>query len=184
MIKNFKEYLSSLFEKQGTQKFSYGCAMAYFDFPQMQELHSKIDEADVYFEEGDRSFGLETEPHTTLLYGLHSAEIPDSQVLEICKSVNIGPLKLSNVSMFDNPNYDVLKFDVENPNLHTINGELSKLPHTTDFPDYHPHTTIGYLKKGTGQKYVDALKGLSYEVMPSKIVYSKPSGEKIEESWN
>lgn len=182
MLKNFKEFIGSLLEKQAPQTYDYGCAMAYFDFPQMSELHSQIDENDVYTEEGDRSFGLEDNPHTTLLYGLHSTEIDDSVVMEICKSTQIGPLKLSNVSMFENEKYDVLKFDVENPNLYKINEELSKLPHTTNFPNYHPHATIGYIKKGSGKKYVDALKDLAYDVTPSKIVYSKPGGDKIEES--
>jgi hypothetical protein len=59
---------------------------------------------------------------------------------------------------------------------------LVKLPHTTDYPDYHPHSTIAYLKKGKGEKYTDKLKGAEYIVNPSKIVYSKPDGNKIEKS--
>jgi hypothetical protein len=35
-----------------------------------------------------------------------------------------------------------------------------------------------------GEKYTDKLKDVSYTVNPSKIVYSKPDGEKIERSLN
>jgi hypothetical protein len=65
-----------------------------------------------------------------------------------------------------------------------VNAELAKLPHTTNFPDYHPHATIGYLKPGTGKKYVELFKDKQYEVVPEKIVYSKPGGERLEEPWN
>lgn len=180
MIKNFKQFIS-LFEKKDGG-YSYGCAMVYFDFPEMHDFHSQIDENDIYREEGDRSYGLEDEPHTTLLYGLHSFDIDDSKVMEICKSQPVGPLSLVNVSLFENEKYDVLKFDVQNENLHKINAELSKLPHTTDFPNYHPHATLGYLKPGAGKKYVELFKDKTYEVHPNRIVYSKPSGDRIEES--
>ena len=181
MIKSFKQFVSSLFEKKEAGH-SYGCAMIYFDFPEMQELHSQIEDSDIYTEEGDRSFGLEDEPHVTLLYGLHSNEIDDNTVMEICKSRPVGPITLVNISLFENEQYDVLKFDAQNEVLHSINSELSELPHTTSFPDYHPHSTLGYLKPGTGKKYVELFKNKTYEVYPSKIVYSKPSGDRIEEN--
>lgn len=160
--------------------------MIYFDFPKMEEIHSMIDEEDVYTEEDDRSYGLETEPHTTLLYGLHSDEIEDGDVINTSNKGIPKELKLHNASLFNNDKYDVLKFDVDNQDLHRINAELTKFPHTTNFPDYHPHSTIAYLKKGSGQKYCDMLNGQSFIVNPSKIVYSKPDGEKIEHqlSWD
>ena len=183
MIKSFKQFISSLLEKKG-ETHSYGCAMVYFDFPEMATIHSQIDPADVYTEEGDRSYGLEDEPHTTLLYGLHSKEIPDMVVMDICKSEQIDEIKLSNPSLFENENYDVLKFDASCQALNEINSKLTKLPHTNNFPDYHPHATIGYLKPGTGKKYAELLAGQEFTVKPSKIVYSKPDGDRIEESWN
>lgn len=183
MIKSFTQFIAGLFEKKG-DSHSYGCAMVYFDFPQMQEFHAEIEPEDVYTEDGDRSFGLEDEPHTTLLYGLHSNEIDDDTVMDICTSQPIGPLTLVNASLFENEKYDVLKFDVQNSALYEINAKLSELPHTTNFPDYHPHATIGYLKPGMGKKYVEKFKNKTYEVNPNKIVYSKPDGDRIEQSWN
>lgn len=183
MIKSFKQFVSSLFEKKDGG-YDFGCAMIYFDFPKMSEIHGMIEESDVYTDDSDRSYGLEDEPHTTLLYGLHSNEIPDEQVMEICKSKSYGTLILSNPSLFENEQYDVLKFDVSNPVLTEINSALSKLPHTTNFPDYHPHCTIAYIKSGMGKKYVEKLAGSTYEVNPNKIVYSKPDGSRVEETWN
>jgi len=172
-----QEYGDALLEKKG--KYPYGCSMLYFDFPQMKVIHDEIEKDDIAEEFG----GLETEPHVTLLYGLHSDEIDDDKVLDV-SSKGIMSIGLGNVSLFENEKYDVLKFDVEAPFLYDINKELSKLPHTTDFPDYHPHCTIAYLKSGTGKKYVKLFKNRIYEVFPTKVVYSKPDGTKLEERFN
>jgi len=170
-------------ESSDKQTYDYGCSMIYFDFPKMNEIHSMIDEDDIYTEDGDRSYGLETEPHATLLYGLHSDEIEDEDVISASTKPGIpDELKLHNASCFNNDKYDVLKFDVDNDHLHKINAELTKFPHTTDYPDYHPHSTIAYLKKGKGEKYTEKLKDAWYSVNPSKIVYSKPNGDKIEKN--
>ena len=175
-IKTFKDY-KALNEKK---KYDYGCSMIYFDFPKMDEIHSKIDENHLYTEEGDVTYGLETEPHTTLLYGLHSDEIDDNHVMDASTKHPIPKtLRLHNPSLFQNEKYDVLKFDVDSDHLHKINSELKKFPFTSDYPDYHPHTTVAYLKKGMGEKYAKDLSGKFFDVNPSKIVYSKPSGEKI-----
>jgi len=180
ILNNFQSWKSSKnVSESSDQVYEYCCAMLYFDMPQMRDLHNQIDENDVYHQEGDRTFGLETEPHVTLLYGLHNDVDPD-QVMSVCKNRQYPSLTLKNASCFDNPEYDVLKFDVDSQDLHDVNSELSKLPHTTSFPDYHPHSTVAYLKKGTGQKYMDLFKGNEYQVTPNKIVYSLASGDKLE----
>lgn len=183
MLKNFKQFVSSLLNEKKDEVYEYGCAMIYFDFPQAEEIHNMIDPEDVYHEEDGRSYGLENEPHTTLLYGLH-ADVPDEIVMQNCTKAPIGPIRLHNASLFRNPKYDVLKFDADNPALHGINRELAELPHTTNFPDYHPHATIGYLKSGTGDKYVEMLKDKEYIVTPREIVYSKADGSRVIQPWN
>jgi 2'-5' RNA ligase len=165
--------------KEEKQKFDFGCAMLYFNFPEINKIQDAINPKDVYTEEGDRSFGFEDEPHTTLLFGLHE-EVSNEDVINVLDKFEFGTCKLFNASIFDNPQYDVFKFDVKGPNLHEANAELTKYPHTTNFPDYHPHTTIAYLKPGTGKRYVEMLKGQEFELTPTHAVYSKPNGDKIE----
>ena len=164
------------------QTYSYGCAMVYFKFPDMFKIHNSIDSKDIYTENNDKSYGLENEPHVTILYGLHSDEINDQDVIRFCKEKEIGEITLHNPSLFQNEKYDVLKFDAKNDNLVKLNKILcKKFPYTNDYPDYHPHSTIAYLKSGKGEKYVNLIKksGGEFKVYPEKIVYSKPSGEKI-----
>jgi hypothetical protein len=175
---NLKEYLNNnpLLQEGSDQIYEFGCAMVYFNFPEMNKIHDVIDPEDIYYEEGDRTFGLEDEPHCTLLYGLHP-EVTTEDVEKVTDKYTFYTCKLHNVSLFKNEQYDVLKFDVVGDNLHEINKELTQYPHTTNFPDYHPHTTIGYLKPGQGQKYVDMLKGQEFQLTPQLVIYSKPNGD-------
>jgi hypothetical protein len=168
-------------EKSG-DSYSSGCVMLYFDFPEMNDIHRSIDSNDLYEEDGDRTFGLENEPHVTLLYGLKK-DVTPQEVKEILDQFNFNACKLHNVSLFENE-YDVLKFDVDGDDLYEANKALCNLPYENSFPDYHPHATIGYLKKGAGKKYCDKMKGLEYELAPSHAIFSQPDGTKTQIAIN
>jgi hypothetical protein len=163
-------------EKKG-DAYEYGCAMLYFNFPLMNKIHDAINPNDLYEEEGDRTYGLENEPHTTLLFGLHEGVSLDD-VKKIINEFTFSTCKIHNASLFENKKYDVLKFDVNGKNLHACNKALKEYPHTNNFPNYHPHMTIGYLKPGMGKKYTKMLKGQEFELMPTHAVYSEPDGTK------
>jgi 2'-5' RNA ligase len=175
MMKMFKRFREFIFE--GKKTYDYACAMIYFDFPEMENLHKQIDEVDVFVDPKDPTFGLETEPHCTLLYGLHE-EVKVDKIRELLKGHKFGKCEIVNASLFENEKFDVLKFDVKNEDLHRCNADLVKLPHTTDYPKYHPHMTVAYLKPGKGKKYTEMFEGKTYELSPSHAVYSHPSGSK------
>jgi hypothetical protein len=158
------------------QKYDFGCAMLYFDFPEMNRIHEMIEPEDIYTQEGDRSFGLEDEPHCTLLYGLHEG-VTTEDVENVLNKHTYSTVKAHNASLFENQDFDVLKFDIKGDNLHETNKDLQQYPFTSNFPDYHPHMTIGYLKPGTGKKYTKMLKGMEYDLLPQYAVYSKPEGD-------
>ena len=153
--------------------YDYGCVMVYFDFPEMEDLHDLIDQNDL----DPKEKGLEHECHVTLLYGIHSKEVTDEQVREAAKGM-AGSIKLHNAGLFQN-DFDVLKLEADNPTLHGCNFNLRQLPHTSSYPDYKPHATIAYLKKGEGLKYTEALIDKAYIVTPTHLIYSKPDGSKI-----
>jgi 2'-5' RNA ligase len=162
-------------EKKGNT-YEYGCAMLYFNFPEIKEIHSLISKGDLYEEEGDRTYGLETEPHTTLLFGLHN-EVGVEDVTSVLDKFTFSTCIINTPSLFKNEKYDVLKFDVKGPNLHKCNTELRKFPHTNTF-DYHPHFTIAYVKSGLGQKYVEEIGDREYSLVPKYAIYSQPDGAK------
>lgn len=179
-IKLFEEF-SQISEKKG-DSYNKGCVMAYLDnlYPQIKDLQNKIPEENIYIEEDDRSFGLEDEPHVTLLYGIHSDEVSDNDVMNVVKEMNWKQaIKVGNLGLFENEKYDVLKLEANAEWLKEANKTLcEKLPYSTDFPDYNPHLTIAYLKPGTGKKVVKDLGSFESEMSPNKIVYSLPSGNK------
>lgn len=178
MFNKIKSYANWLFEKEEKkQTYDYGCVMLYFDFPEMENLHSQIDEEHIYTEDNDNSYGLETEPHCTLLYGLHD-NVSTEMVENIMKNYAFGSCTIKNASLFENEKFDVLKFDVEGDGLHDCNKDLCKFPHTTNFPDYHPHMTIAYLKPGMGKEYAEMFKDKVETLKPKYVVYSKADGGK------
>lgn len=180
-VKLFEQFIA---EKEG-DAYEYGCVMLHFDFPQIKDIHAQIAEEDLYTEEEDRSYGLEDESHCTLLYGLHG-EVTPEEIKEIVSKFKFENCKATNLSLFEN-DYDVLKFDIVGDNLHECNEELAKLPHTNKFPDYNPHMTIAYLKKGKGAKYVSMFEGDTFQdipLAPQFTSYSTAQGAKIKMTTN
>jgi len=158
-----------------------GCAMLYFDFPDMNKIHNMIEGEDIYDDETEK-YGLETEPHCTILYGFHCGSTDGNKVIEMLKSSNIpSELKLENASLFENE-FDVLKFDVVGDGLAEMNKLMTdNFEYSSDYPDYHPHCTIAYLKKGMGKKYVEKLKDQVFSIKPELIVYSDSKRNKTKE---
>lgn len=163
-------------------RYDFGCLMAFFQPPVWDRLLDVIDVDDIY--EGEGGFGLEHDPHVTVLFGFHDDKVDVKELKGFVKDI-IGKRKLTfqfgEASIFDNPLYDVLKFDVIDTTgiLNELNSAIrSRYEHTNSFPDYHPHATIAYIKKGEGQKYADLINRSDFQmtIVPDRMVYSKPPG--------
>lgn len=126
--------------------------------------------------------GREDKPHITVLYGLHP-EVTGDDVVDVAHEFG-RPIrgKISKLSAFygddTGKDYDVLKFDVESDDLHKLNAAFKKLPHTSSFPDYHPHATVAYVKKGEAKKFVDAHKPLDAEFEAGRLTFSAVDKQK------
>ena len=172
-IKLFEEFMNEA-EKQ---TYDSNCAMLYFDFPMMKQIHKEIIPEDIYHADKNGGYGLETEPHCTLLYGL-KPDVSLEQVREKLEGFDFGECLAHNISLFENEKFDVLKFDVKGDNLHGANKALCELPYSSDYPDYHPHMTVAYLKPGKGNKYLTILNSQEHSLKPLHIVYSMTDGSK------
>jgi 2'-5' RNA ligase len=177
----FKEVIN-----EGSSGHDYGCVMLYLDVPKTwwEDGTEGIKKEDVYEPEGDRDYGIQPydEVHVTILYGLH-ASIPDEDIEKLIDTMTAPEVTLKKISMFDNADkgFDVVKFDVEGEDLFKMNKAFAEMPHTTDYPDYHPHVTIAYVEAGTGKDYTTDLSDEeSLKLTPTKVVYSKANGEKKE----
>lgn len=125
--------------------------------------------------------GLEEEPHITILYGLSPSIDTTTGVSEILKNTPPVEFSVVGISMFDHPDYDVIKLTIDD---HT--GKLAELnshfkenfPYDNDFPVYTPHITLAYCKKGAGHKYLAEFEeATAYE--SNKFFYSGPNRETI-----
>lgn len=166
--------LLKLIKEISNKEYSYGCAMLYYDFSEMDKLQARIDKSDLYTKDG---FGLEDEPHVTLLYGFYE-EVDPKQVQDTVQKFTFNPTRLNNVSLFKNETYEVLKLEAKSPSLYKCNKELKKFPHTSSYPTYNPHMTIAYLKPGTGEKYVKKFGTFKTLITPDYGVYSDGMGTK------
>jgi len=157
----------------------YGCLMLDLNIKNWKEITDKISQEDVYDAPG---FEIEDSPHITALFGFIYTETTPEDVKRVTKKILSGKdkvkVKLKEISLFENKDYDVLKFDIDSSDLHKLNEALrEKFPYKNDHPDYHPHMTIAYLKPGLGKKYAKKLKkNIVFE--SDSFVYSYPPNEK------
>ena len=172
---------------QQPRKYDYGCVMTglELDKESWNTIQGMIDEEDVYFgKEDDKGYGREMEPHVTILYGIHE-DVPLEDVENKINSIKSVDILLDAISSFTNEEFDVLKFDIKSNDLSNLNADFKKLPHTSKYPDYHPHATIAYLKKGLADKYIKKMKKVKpLETIPSKLLYSMPNGDKKEYNFS
>lgn len=171
-------YLKNYYLFLEKKAYEFGCVMLEFDFDESKEIQKNIERTDI-FEPENEQHGLETETHLTLLYGLHK-EVTLEEVESILKGFDFRNLKIeiTGIGAFENEDFDVLKFDVKRTKvLEDIHNALSKLPNSDKYPEYNPHITIAYLKKGNVGKYTDENYKKKIENF-SHIIFSTPSGEK------
>jgi 2'-5' RNA ligase/DNA polymerase III epsilon subunit-like protein len=175
-----KKYTEFIKESSG---YKYGCVMVEVPVKNWKEITSYIDPEDIYTG-GDDTHGIQENPHVTILYGLHDGVTEDevkSVFEEFTGDINI---EVNGIGIFENDKFDVVKFNV-NPDgsLQELHNKLSEFPNSNEFPDYKPHITIAYVKKGTGKKYVKP--EYKYEVKNvNKITYSMPNGKKVYFDYN
>lgn len=146
-----------------------GCLMLNVEeIPERLDLIQEIDKSDLFI--GDGNYGVELEPHITIVYGIKSDSNLTPEFVEGSPSPEL--LRVDGVSLFENEEYDVLKMDVVD-----VGGYLSKIRNSVlssfdvelTYPEYNPHITIGYFQKGKADKYV---KELSTTINPTSYCYS------------
>lgn len=162
-----------------SQKLEYNCLMLKFEMPNWSNFIKKmIDENDVYNND-ENSYGLEYEPHVTLLFGIHDYVDLDS-FKNILVPIRHIKCKTSKISIFENKDFDVVKFDIDGNYLHKINQDLrNSVDYTTSYPEYHAHMTIFYSKKGSGKKYEKTFSN-PILIKPVSYLYSYSNGKKEE----
>lgn len=133
---------------------------------------------DVFHSQTDKSFGRETHPHITVLYGIHTEKA--GRIRRALEGQKPFAVKLGKMSVFTtNDKFDVLKIEVKSTDLVRLNSLLKDSLYVTQtHPEYSPHVTIAYLEKGHGEKWNGdkTFDGEEFEI--SSIVFSSWKGAK------
>lgn len=171
----FKSILQEAEKKELT--YDYGCILAEVNPTFWNKLLTLIDKEDIY-DNQYKEYGLEKEPHVTILFGLHLDTTKASDVESFIKK-NIQKsfdIMLEEVSVFemDEKPFDVLKFKAKSNILVDLNKKAREtFDYTNEFP-YSPHVTIAYIKKGKGKKYIEKFSNIkNVHLECDAIVYSE-----------
>ena len=136
--------------------------------------------------------GLDKSSHITLKYGNPGTDpAPIEKALEGQGpiTVTLGPLSVFPAEDKKDARggageSDVLKVDVDSPDLHKLNKLVGDaVEHTGNtFPEYKPHVTVGYLKPGEGKKYDgQEIPGVTdQQVTFDSVEFSGKDGKKVD----
>jgi len=174
-----------ILNERNPNNLDYGCVMLYFDLPQIFEIHNLIDSKDWYIMDND--YGPETQPHITLLYGVHNEDLYYIESLvDIVNKYYLedDSIMIGGVDYFENEEYNILKLSIDSNVLHNINKNLrDKIIHTEHYNEYKPHITIGYLKKESDiEGYIDMINKtieLPKYITPMYGVYSYKNNKTV-----
>lgn len=170
-----------LLERQIDQAERLGCLMAMIDESVASKIlkfgKQLINEEDLYHkfnEKGEDEFGREKECHVTIRYGF-TKDLNELDIRQLLKGRDEFLVEVNGLDIFDtNPEFDVVKFNVSSPILNQLNELSGIYPNKSDFPDYHPHLTLAYVKKGT----FPHKKKIHLELPIKSVCYSPISGDK------
>jgi len=164
--------------QEGSAIRSYSCLMLDCQdlYSDIAKIHEQIASEDVYDDEPGH--GCEHEIHITVKYGIHL-----TKPSEALSEVSLFPIryKIKGISLFENENFDVLKFDIQSTDLRKLNKQVcEKLECTDKFPVYSPHMTCAYIKPGIGKKYIN-LKShiIGSSFVSNRFIFSNPNSEKV-----
>jgi 2'-5' RNA ligase len=118
------------------------------------DFGKSIPDAEIYTDPNDPTVGREDKPHITVKYGIHTENA--KKIKALLEGAGAVTAKLGKVDVFspDDKPYDVVMVPVDSPELHDLNAKVAEGTKVTDtFPEYQPHVTIAYVKKGEGAKY-------------------------------
>lgn len=155
--KEFKEFSNkeiNLNMNKMAKTVSGNYSWCYIELPKyiekkILEFGNQIDKEDLFEEEAEG--GLEMDTHITLKYELLTDRVKD--IKDIFKKEKGGKVTITKSSIFETEDYDVVKMSVESDDLQRLHNKVNNLPHEDKYPEYIPHCTIAYVKKGCGKKY-------------------------------
>lgn len=148
----------------------------------IKDIQKNIDKDKLYDGEDEPGWvenGIQKLFHITVLFGVNdNIEDEVKKVFDKYRPVHI---ETTNIKYFSSdPNYDVAVVRCKSEELTKIHDELkNSLENKETYPNYKPHITIAYLKKGERLDDVEQISNISWEVDSLDISTSDGNLEKI-----
>ena len=138
----------------------------------IEEIQSKIKKDELYIEENNNDYGLEKEPHVTLVPCLDN-DVDLEKLKTYLDDISSYDIVLTDLSKFECDKFDVLKCAVASNNLRDTNKKIVKDFEThSEYKDYIPHLTIAYMKHGMADKYLRKILPKLVRLKASKFHFS------------
>lgn len=156
-------------------KNTYGCLMASITPVVGQNIikygKQMVPDSHLYTCDDD-DYGRDYEPHVTLKFGFVD-ELTDDEIKYIIGNTKSFNVIAEGVSCFENELFDVVKFDIklQDP-LISMRKRCDEFKNEDSYPNYHPHLTIAYIKKG---KFPHVIKNKNLNFKVDRIKYSGKS---------
>lgn len=110
----------------------------------------------------DEDFEFDKYIHITVAFGIN-VNTDINLIKEIVRN-KPSYFQLTELSLFENYKFDIIKFDVMSSDLRILNHIIkSKMDVKSTFNEYHPHLTVAYVPKGMGMELIARLNKLLYE---------------------
>ena len=147
--------------------------MVQYQMPEaILELQRQIDPKDLSVSQKAFTYGLETEPHVTIAPCLRN-NVKLDNLKKFLLPLDEYTIELVNLEVFENKDFDVLHFVVKSDALHsTYNVFAENYKVGGKYPDYNPHITVAYLKKGKGRAYTKLKFASPLTMKPSNFAFS------------
>ena len=146
----------------------------------IKKIQQSIPESELYRSDDPNDtwqYGLETETHVTVAACLDN-NVDLSELKKHLKPLEFYKLMVTDVSVFKNNDFDVLKCSVSCDSLFETNEDISKnFELHTEFKTYHPHITIAYMRKGTADRYIQNIIKEPVFIYPKNFSFSWFEGE-------
>lgn len=138
----------------------------------------------LYIEKNDSSYGKENEPHITVLYGIKNNS-DYFKIQQMLKSFGPIKIKIGEISKFEADDYDVIKMSIESKKLHILHNLLkNKIDNDFSYPDYNPHMTLAYVRKGSCDGLLGPCEWTGYEYEFNNMQFSHKDGYKLHISFH
>lgn len=162
---------------------------------QIQEfVLNQIKDEDLYRDPKEEIHGREMKSHITLLYGIqeHRPNVPKiQQVIQNHPAMNF--VEWLGLGKFESEDYDVLLIQIKSQAAQELFTDFNNIypDNANSYPNYVPHTTLAYLKKGAADSYIQtygeafqdpqvAIKWIRFSYNENQTDFLPATGEVVE----